>query len=98
MMHPRHPLNAPGDFYVEVGLCLVCAAPEHEAPSLMSHCTDSYHCYFKKQPNTPDETLIAIRAVQVGCCGAVRYGGTDPNIISQLVALGLDDNCDAVTS
>ncbi len=96
MSHPKHPQNAPGDFYVEEGLCLTCTAPEHVAPDLMGHCDDSYHCYFKKQPSTPEETTIAIRAVQVGCCGAVRYGGSDPNIISQLVALGKSDDCDVI--
>ena len=94
--HQKHALNAPGDFYVEDDMCLACTAPEHEAPGLMSHCDDSYHCYFKKQPSTPEETSLAIRAVQVGCCGSVRYGGSDPDIISQLVALGMSDDCDAV--
>jgi hypothetical protein len=88
-----HPLNAPGDFYVEAGLCLACTAPEHEAPSLMGHEEGDYHCYFKRQPQTPQETEMAIRAVIVGCCGAVRYGGRDPKIIEKLIAAGSDD-CD----
>jgi hypothetical protein len=91
MIHSQHPLNAPGDFYVEDGLCLACQAPEHEAPDLIGHCVDSYHCYFKRQPVTPEETLLAVRAVQVGCCGAVRYGGADRNILSRL---GPSDDCD----
>src|SRR5215475_2356807 len=33
----RHPKNAPGDFYVILGYCVACEAPEHEAPDLMSH-------------------------------------------------------------
>jgi hypothetical protein len=88
-----HPLNADGDFYVEKGLCLACTAPEHEAPELMSH-EDDYHCYFKRQPRTPDEVDKAIRAVVVGCCGAVRYRGTDPTIIERVVALGGREDCD----
>jgi hypothetical protein len=76
-----YPLNALGDFYVEDGMCIACAAPEHEAPALMAHDPNAhcgYHCYFKKQPQTPEELDRAIQAVNVGCCGAVRYGGTDP--------------------
>jgi hypothetical protein len=78
-------LNAPGDFYVEDQMCISCTAPEHEAPDLMAHDTGKhYHCYFKRQPQTPDETERAVRAVIVGCCGAVRYRGTDPRIIAVL--------------
>jgi hypothetical protein len=97
MEHARHPLNAPGDFYVESDLCFACTAPEHEAPDFVGHCEDgpaNYHCYFKRQPSTPEETAQAIRAVRVGCCGAVRYGGRDPAIIAKLVELGSSDDCD----
>jgi hypothetical protein len=75
-------LNSPGDFYVLDGMCIACTAPEHEAPSLMSHDESAgYHCYFKCQPETIEETESAIWAVAVGCCGAVRYGGRDPQVI-----------------
>ena len=89
----RFHLNAPGDFYVENQMCIACQAPEHEAPDLMSHIeTDDcgYHCYFKRQPQTPEEAERAILAVAVGCCGAVRYGGHDPRILERLEALGGD--------
>src|SRR5262245_43124664 len=74
----RYPLNATGDFYVADGVCIACTAPEHEAPELMSHDPGAhagYHCYFKRQPATPQELQRAVMAVAVGCCGAVRYGG-----------------------
>jgi hypothetical protein len=87
-MKPRRfPLNAPGDFYVAKGMCMACSAPEHEAPDLMAHCTDIdglYHCYFRRQPQTPEELDRAIQAVEVGCCGAVRYGGQNPEIVKRL--------------
>jgi hypothetical protein len=93
-----HPLNAPGDFYVENSMCITCGAPEREAPDLMSHVDDDgtnyHHCYFKRQPRTPEEIEQAIRAVRVGCCGAVRYGGHDPQIIKRLRFLGSADDCD----
>jgi hypothetical protein len=76
-------LNAPGDFYTEDQCCIACCAPEHEAPDLMAH-DDTGHCYFKQQPRTTEETARAVMAVYVGCCGAVRYRGTDPMIIAKL--------------
>jgi hypothetical protein len=78
-------LNAPGAFYVEDQMCIVCHAPEQEAPDLMAHDSGKYeHCYFKRQPQTPEETERAILAEFVGCCGAVRYSGRDPAIIARL--------------
>jgi hypothetical protein len=89
---PAHPLNAPGDFYVENGYCIACHAPEHEAPDLMSS-DAAEHCYFNRQPKTPDELQRAIMAVAVGCRGAVRYGGQDQHIIKQLSELRAADFC-----
>jgi hypothetical protein len=93
----RHPLNVTGDFYVADGLCIMCTAPEHEAPDLMGHdvaAGGGYHCYFQRQPTTAEEFGRAIRAVAVGCCGAVRYGGTDPEILRRLADLDAAGACD----
>jgi hypothetical protein len=90
---PPHPLNAPGDFYVEHQMCIACQAPEHEAPELISH-DESNHCYFRRQPSTADELAHAIWAVAVGCCGAVRYGGRDPAVIARLTELHAREECD----
>jgi hypothetical protein len=94
----RYPLNAAGDFYVADGLCIACAAPEHEAPDLMAHDSAAhvgYHCYFRRQPGTPEELRGAVIAVAVGCCSAVRYGGTDSAVLHQLQQLGEAAACDA---
>jgi hypothetical protein len=65
--------------------CIACTAPELAAPELMAHDEDDgYHCYFRRQPETPSEVEHAILAVHVSCCGAVQYGGTDPTIIGRL--------------
>lgn len=80
----RHPNNAPGPFFVEDGLCITCGIPELEAPDLIAG-TDDGHCYFRKQPVTPDEVRRAIAAVNISCCGAVQYGGDDPDILRQIV-------------
>jgi hypothetical protein len=95
--HRRYPLNVEGDFYVEDQMCMACTAPEHEAPELMSFDPDSlggYHCYFKRQPTTPSELEQAIKAVWVGCCGGVRYGGNETAIIERLRKLGVPDTYD----
>ncbi|SFA38548.1 hypothetical protein SAMN04488511_101231 [Pedobacter suwonensis] len=62
----RYPENARGDFYVEDQVCTSCGAPEAEAPDLIDHSKIEYgHCYFKKQPQTPDElSRRAISAMQ----------------------------------
>jgi hypothetical protein len=78
----RYPENAPGSFYVEDDLCIVCRAPEHIAPNLVSG--NEHHCYFKKQPKNPEELEQAIRAVEACCCGAYRYAGDDPEVIARL--------------
>jgi hypothetical protein len=74
-------------------------APEHEAPDLMGFFdgseanAGSSHCYFKKQPTTPEETERAINAMRVACCGALRYGGGDQRLIDRLFAAGIDSDC-----
>lgn len=93
-LNARFPLNVSGDFYVADEQCIACEAPEHEAPDLMTHQPGSAHCYFYRQPGTAEELDRAIMAVAVGCCGAVRYGGTDPSVIDRLKRLGATVMCD----
>ena len=98
-MSKRYPENVPGPFYVERDLCLICMAPEHEAPDLMGYFAGgsagvaASHCYFKKQPTTLAETERAINAMRVAYCGALRYGGDDQAIIDRLSAAGVDSDC-----
>jgi hypothetical protein len=83
-----HPKNAPGPFYVVNTECITCGYPHVLAPDLMAWERDSEghesHCYFKRQPEMPEEIEQAIRAVNGSCCGALRYAGTDPEIIKRL--------------
>jgi ferredoxin len=78
-----HLKNAAGDFFVENGFCISCGAPEAEAPELMAH-DDDHHCYFRRQPQTSEELERACLAVFVSCCGAVQYGGSDPQVLARL--------------
>ena len=94
-MAHRHPLNAPGPFYVENERCILCLLPHHEAPTLMgimrnSKDSDKHsHCYFKRQPESDEEIEQAIRALRIACCSALRYAGNDQKIIEKLKELGL---------
>ena len=73
-------------------------APEHEAPGLMGFfdgeaSAGGSHCYFKKQPTTPEEIERAISAMQAACCGALRYGGEDQEMVKRLLAAGIEPDC-----
>lgn len=83
-----YPKNAPGPFIVCANECIICRAPEHEAPDLMTHDEgEDDHCYFHRQPSTPEEIDQACRAVLASCCGAVKYVGDDPSVLHRLSVL-----------
>jgi hypothetical protein len=94
----RHSQNAEGPFYVADGECIACGAPEIEADGLMSHDDTSSHCFFLRQPHSPDEIDSAIRATLASCCGAVRYGGNDPVILTRFAEFDAADQCDSQLS
>lgn len=67
------------------GDCLWCGAPEAEAPTLYAPFDETYtETHFVRQPSTPEETKEAIASALFCCVGAIRYGGRDREIISQL--------------
>jgi hypothetical protein len=41
------PKNAPGLFVVLKDQCIMCGAPEAEAPDLMAHDDEANSCYFR---------------------------------------------------
>ena len=63
--------NVPGAWYVDTtcNLCRVCL---DEAPNLMKYNDDQTYVYFFKQPETPDETAAAQRALDV--CPTLSIG------------------------
>jgi hypothetical protein len=91
---PRTALNVPGPFYVAKDECITCGAPEVEAPSLNRLEDGCHSCYFFRQPENAEDTYRALRAMAVSCVGAVRYGGTDPDILRRAAALGCAAQCD----
>ena len=85
---PPYPKNSPGPFYVENGCCITCEAPYDEAPDVMAHDEDGGHCFFRRQPENPEEVERAIRACCISCVSAVRYSGDDPEILRRFQELG----------
>lgn len=102
MKNDRFSKNVPGDFYTIAekskdgewhGACLECGLPEEEAPDLLSPLSngDEFHdTYFIKQPSTYKEIEQAIAAMDICCVNAIRYGGSDPEILK----LANPDACD----
>jgi hypothetical protein len=91
----RVPKNSPGDFYVMAGLCTCCCLVHGEAPELMNDSTQPFHeCYFRRQPQSPDEIERAINAICVSEMCALRYGGADQAIIGRLRERGCARQCD----
>ena len=88
---------ATGDFYVVTRECISCGTPASVAPDLIAHHRDSAggtivgHCYFRKQPSTPEETEEAINAVNASCACAVRYRGNDPSILARISPMSVDN-------
>jgi hypothetical protein len=92
-------MNAPGPFYVVAGECIACCLPEAEAPDLMGFRYDGpgqydSGCFFKKQPERPEELDRALLAMSVNCVDTLRYAGRDPEILHRLRELGMEGQCD----
>ena len=86
-----HPSSAKGDFYVENGCCTRCGVPETLAPDLIGGSAGkSEHCYWKKQPETPDEIDRAIAILATQELGCHRYAGVDREILRRIDP----ENCD----
>jgi hypothetical protein len=95
--YERDPRNSRGDFYVVRDQCVTCLMPATEAPDLMGFDEESDSgCYFKRQPANAIELDQAVYAIQVACCGALRYGGSSSSVIQKLKDLGEANQCDAV--
>ena len=93
-------LNDPGPFYSEKDGCIICLAPQHAAPELMRCYEDPSrtgarsHCFFARQPETPEEVSHAIKALAVSCVENLRYRGSDPKILKRLCEMGYRHLCD----
>ena len=94
----RNPINAPGPFYTEANSCTACCLPEGEAPDLMGFDGDdtspSNGCFFRKQPETPEELDRAFQAMYVNCLATLRYAGRDVAVLHRLRELDMEGQCD----
>lgn len=100
--YDAEPENAAGDFYIQRDQCIICMLPYNTAPEIFgfhdaSLSTGSHvgsHCYVARQPASPAELELTIEALNASCCGAVRYAGTDPDVITRIRKRGDASSCD----
>ncbi len=72
-----------------------CTVPQSEAPDLFGQTSEPcYHCFVKKQPNTPEETERMLATIRLSELHCIRYRGMDPAIFSRISASGDLDVCD----
>ena len=67
----KHPLNAPGPYYVDT-TCTMCRTCLEEAPQLIKVVDDETAVYFERQPANEEETAAAQRAMEV--CPTLSIG------------------------
>ena len=102
----REPDNAPGPFYVIKDQCTLCALPPETAPANITWSERTFqrscgetcptHCRVAKQPETAEELALVMEASRCSCIAAIRYCGTDPEILARFRAVGLESLCDAL--
>lgn len=98
--------NAPGPFYVIKGHCILCALPPQTAPQNITWSQETFqrscgetcptHCRVERQPETAAELAAVFEAARSSCVEAIRYCGTDPEILARFRAEGLERLCDAL--
>jgi len=82
---PRHPKSVEGDFYAEDGQCLACGVPHLVAPALLAWVDEERsHCFWKKQPQTPQGLEQAIQVLEVQELGCHRYNRQNSAILKRV--------------
>ena len=103
----REPDSVPGPFYVVKDQCIICALPVETAPANITWSAVTFarangcgdcpsHCRIERQPQTPEELARVIEAARTSCVEAIRYCGTDPQVLATMRARGLAHLCDAL--
>ena len=99
--------SVPGPFYVVKDQCIICALPVETAPANITWSAVTFprsdsrrgcptHCRIERQPQTPEELARVIEAAWESCVEAIRYCGTDPQVLAAMRARGLAHLCDAL--
>ncbi len=94
----RHPLNVPGDFYVQDGCCVSCLVPFEAAGDMLRFDDEVRHCYVCRQPASSGEERSMAEAIGLSEVRCIRYGGTDASILRLLSQAGEQDQCDAISN
>ena len=92
------PANVAGPFYVTTQ-CIICGLPPETAPQSISYdcdCKGPKSCRFVKQPETQEELDRVLEAMWGSCVEALRYRGTDAEILRQIINQGLSHLADAL--
>ena len=105
-LYEREPDNAPGPFYVIKGQCVLCDLPPQTAPASITWSKETFrrscgdicpdHCRVERQPETPEEVALVIEAACGSCVEAIRYCGTDPEILARFTERGYERLCDVL--
>jgi hypothetical protein len=106
-LYERESDAAPGAFYVVKDQCIICAWPIEAAPANITWSSETFqrpngcqscptHCRVERQPQTPEELTLVIEAAEGSCVQAIRYCGTDLEIIARFRSRGLENLCDAL--
>ncbi len=70
----RIPQNIPGKFYVD-DTCIYCVLCVETAPMIYAEYKEMGNAYVMRQPQTPEETILAMEALEgcptesIGCDG-----------------------------
>lgn len=67
------PRNAPGEFYVEKGCCLLCGVPWHFAPELFGY--DDSGCWVARQPANATERQKMLQVIDTQELDCIRRSG-----------------------
>ena len=92
------PSNVIGPFYVTTN-CIICGLPPETAPENISFhhdCKGPNTCRFFKQPENQKELDLVFEAMAGSCVEAVRYRGTNKEILKQIKGRGLSRLADAL--
>lgn len=87
---PTAPKTEPPDeqdysgFYVDITVCMACAVCHEMVPSLFA--AKKRDSFVHTQPKTQADLADMHEAINSCCIDAIKYGGTDPDIIRRLLA------------
>jgi len=86
---PPHPRNVKGDFYVENNCCTACDLPKGGAPEMLKY--EGTHCYVCKPPETSEEVVKILNAMEIQELDCIQYKGKEKTILNALKERHLEE-------